>query len=81
MPTSQISRLGRAGSKRDARVNGDAGGVGIVLGGLGEGTDLYLCGLDLDSCLDETGTIALWAADIIAAALSYAEISPSGRGL
>jgi hypothetical protein len=54
------------------------GGVGLVLGDLGG--DLYICGLDLDSCLDD-GLVADWAAEIIATTRSYGECSPSGTGI
>jgi putative DNA primase/helicase len=59
-------------------VNGLGGGIGIQLGDLG--ADQHLAGLDLDSCLD-AGAVAPWAAAILTAADSYAEISPSGGGL
>jgi hypothetical protein len=61
--------------------NGEArkSGCGIVLGELDE--QLWLAGIDLDSCLDENRTLALWASRIIEKAPSVAEISPSGRGL
>ncbi len=39
------------------------------------------CGIDLDDCLDEGGTLAGWAAEIVAALASYTEVSPSGRGV
>src|SRR4051812_5300009 len=58
--------------------NGLGGGVGVVLGDLG--TDLHLCGLDLDSCLRD-GAVAPWASTILDIAGTYAEISPSGNGL
>jgi primase-polymerase (primpol)-like protein len=39
-------------------------------------------GVDLDKCRDpETGVIAPWALEIVEKLNSYAEISPSGRGL
>jgi putative DNA primase/helicase len=60
-------------------VNGLGGGVGIQLGDLG--ADLHLAGLDLDSCIGEDGMLALWAQAIIDGLPTYAEISPSGRGL
>jgi hypothetical protein len=59
-------------------INGLGGGIGIELGDLN--ADLYLAGLDLDSCLEE-GAVAPWAAAILAAADTYAEISPSGGGV
>ncbi len=60
-------------------VNGQGGGIGIELGDLGD--DTYLAGIDLDSCLDEGGTVAAWAASILDTVRSYAEVSPSGHGL
>ena len=59
-------------------INGTDGGTGIVLGDVGN--DLHLCGLDLDSSVSD-GLIADWAAEILSAASSYCEISPSGLGL
>jgi putative DNA primase/helicase len=59
-------------------VNGQRGGVGVVLGDLG--ADLHLCGLDLDSCLHD-GAITPWAAAILNVVQTYTEISPSGAGL
>src|SRR5713101_8350143 len=55
------------------------GGVGIVLGDLGDGT--HLMGIDLDGCSDEKGRIAPWADEIMDAFDTYAEVSPSGRGI
>ena len=41
-----------------------------------------LCGVDLDRCLDpETGELEGWAREVIDELDSYAEISPSGRGV
>jgi hypothetical protein len=62
--------------------NGDADamtGIGIALGALDD--DWTLVGIDLDSCLDESRQVAPWAATVLEAVDSYAEISPSGRGL
>lgn len=40
------------------------------------------CGVDLDDCRDpETGEIKEWAREIITAAGTYAEVSPSGTGV
>jgi hypothetical protein len=40
------------------------------------------CGIDLDDCIDpNSGEIAPWAAEIIEALDSYAEVSPSGTGI
>jgi putative DNA primase/helicase len=55
-----------------------AGGVGIVLGDLG--TDLCLGGLDLDGSVDD-GLVADWAAELLTAVPSYAELSPSLTGI
>jgi putative DNA primase/helicase len=60
-------------------VNGQGGGIGIELGDLGG--DAYLAGIDLDSCLGADGTVAPWAEAILSAVPTYAEVSPSGRGL
>jgi hypothetical protein len=70
----------RAAAERRAEriVNGLGGGVGIQLGDLGD--HMHLCGIDLDSCL-EGNNIAPWAARILEAAPSYAERSPSGKGV
>jgi putative DNA primase/helicase len=59
-------------------LDGGPGGLGIALGDLGDG--LYLCGLDLDSSLED-GALAAWAAPVVEALGTYAEISPSGCGL
>jgi predicted P-loop ATPase len=69
-----------AAEARAARiVNGSGGGIGIQLGDLG--ADLYLCGIDLDSCISEEGALAPWAADILCAIPTYTERSPSGHGV
>jgi hypothetical protein len=71
----------RAAAKARAAkiVNGQGGGIGINLGDVGG--DIYLAGCDLDTCLSEDGALASWAEAILAAVPSYAEISPSRRGL
>ena len=38
-------------------------------------------GIDLDDCLDENGVVADWAQEIMDAAPTYWEVSPSERGL
>lgn len=58
---------------------GLGGGVGIVLGQCGE---LWLAGVDLDTCRDPaTGEIAAWARQVVDRFANYTEISPSGSGL
>ena len=55
-------------------------GIGIVLGDLNNG--YYLCGIDLDSCLDLDGMPAVFAYDVLKQfPQSYSEISPSGTGV
>lgn len=56
-----------------------AGGVGIELGDLGDGR--LLAGIDLDTCRDEAGELAPWAAEVVERFASYAEVSPSGTGV
>jgi len=51
-------------------------GIGYVFA-----ADDPFLGIDLDACIDETGTIKPWAADIVDVLASYTELSPSGRGL
>jgi hypothetical protein len=60
-------------------VNGQGGGIGIQLGDLG--SDTYLAGADLDTCLATDGKLADWARQILTALPTYAEVSPSGKGL
>ena len=43
------------------------GGLGIMLGDVGDAT--YLAGIDLDSCLDEDGRLAQWADAILVATM------------
>jgi len=51
-------------------------GVGFVF----TADDPY-CGVDLDDSIDADGNIKPWAVDLLAKLDSYAEISPSNRGL
>ena len=52
-------------------------GVGFVLT-----ADDGIIGIDLDSCRNpETKALDAWAADVVALKETYAEVSPSGRGL
>jgi hypothetical protein len=59
-------------------VNGAGGGVGIMLGDLGDGT--MLIGVDLDTCRNATGKLEPWASEVVKRFGSYTEISPSGSG-
>jgi putative DNA primase/helicase len=49
-------------------------GIGIVMGS-------GIAGVDLDNCVSETAELTPWARTIVAGLDSYAEISPSGRGV
>lgn len=40
-----------------------------------------LVGIDLDACVDPAGELLPWAVEIVERAASYAELSPSGRGV
>jgi P4 family phage/plasmid primase-like protien len=60
----------------EACAGGGYAGVGFVF----TAADPF-CGIDLDDCRDEAGTLAGWAAAIVGELASYAEISPSGRGV
>ncbi|MBX3322231.1 MAG: hypothetical protein KF757_04500 [Phycisphaeraceae bacterium] len=55
---------------------GGYAGIGYVFAG-----DDPFCGIDLDDCIDETGTIVSAAREIIDSLNSYTEVSPSGRGV
>ena len=55
---------------------GPIAGVGFVL----TAADPYV-GIDLDHCVAEDGNVEPWAREIIAAAGSYTELSPSGTGV
>ena len=54
-------------------------GPGIVLGDLGNGE--HLCGIDLDSCLNDDGALADWAEPFGVCLPTFGEVSPSERGL
>ena len=59
--------------------SGFDGGIGIVLGDYGDGE--HLAGLDVDSCFDDDGKLAAWAAPIFEFLKpTYCEFSPSGNG-
>ena len=60
------------------RSGSQAGGIGVVLGELNDGTSLM--GIDLDGCYDGEH-FTEWAEAVLQRFDSYAEISPSGRGV
>jgi hypothetical protein len=56
-------------------------GVGIIMG-IGCGDEATrLGGVDLDTCIDEDGTVAPWAMEVVERLKAYTEISPSFTGL
>lgn len=52
----------------------DTAGTGIMLG---DG----LVGVDMDACITEAGELEPWAAEVLQLLPTYAEVSPSGRGI
>lgn len=54
---------------------------GAITGGLGMGVFNGFSAIDIDHCIDDTGTLSAEANDIVQYMNSYTEISPSGRGL
>jgi hypothetical protein len=62
-----------------AELRGAGAGVGLMFTRI---RDLFTCGVDLDSCRDpNTGAVAPWAQDVIDRLATYAEVSPSKRGI
>jgi hypothetical protein len=59
----------------EVAAGGGYDGVGFVF----TSGDPY-CGIDLDDCLDDEGGF-LWGQEIVDAFSTYAEVSPSGRGI
>jgi putative DNA primase/helicase len=60
-------------------ISGSGGGIGIELGSCGE---VWLAGIDLDTCRDPcTGLIEPWAMSVLDRLDTYAEVSPSGTGV
>lgn len=57
-------------------MNGTYAGLGYVFA-----AEDRIFGIDLDGCIGTDGAIQPWAAEIIAAVPTYAEISPSGTGV
>lgn len=58
------------------RRNPQWAGIGVVL----DDSDDIL-GIDLDGCIDENGVLSKEAADLVRLFGSYAEVSPSGKGV
>jgi Protein of unknown function (DUF3987) len=73
LPHDQAAILG------ERIINNFGGGVGIELGSCG---NLWLAGVDLDTCRHpKTGKIERWATTVLDRLDTYAEISPSGSGV
>jgi len=62
--------------RRVLRSDGALSGVGFVLTAGDE-----FVGIDLDDVVDERGTLAPWAAEVVGYGETYAELSPSRRGI
>lgn len=73
--TADPSQWGAFSAGVDEQQRGGFDGVGLCMTGL-----TGLVGLDFDNVIED-GVIAPWASEIIAACDSYAETSPSGRGI
>lgn len=71
-------------TRASGRVGVHSGGVdGVAVDGVGfvfVGGDGF-CGIDVDDCIGEDGTLSEGARSIIDRFASYTEISPSGRGV
>lgn len=77
-PTTWITRAEARNVSARLKTDGRKG-VGVFLGGDGA---LRMGGVDLDSCYDPvTKTLEPWAQEVIDRFASYAEISPSGKGV
>ena len=76
--------IGKTAIHRDTK-HRDAQGNAPTVEAPVEGTGLILaggyCGVDLDGVIDEEGNLAPFAAAIVDRLDTYAEISPSGKGL
>lgn len=59
-----------------SRIIKNAAGIGFVF----TDKDPFV-GIDLDDCLDDSGKLLPWAADLVGSIHSYTEVSPSGRGV
>jgi putative DNA primase/helicase len=78
-PATWGTRILAEGCAKELAGGATKTGVGIPLGDVGDNT--YLCGVDLDSSIDENGALAPWAVGILGVLQTYGEVSPSGRGL
>lgn len=78
------ANIGKTATHRDTK-HKDAQGNASTIEAPVEGTGLILargyCGVDLDGVIDEEGRLAPFAAAILNRLDTYAEVSPSGKGL
>jgi hypothetical protein len=75
-PASSTDPASWASFKVALAAQGEYDGVGFVLA-----ADGPYVGIDLDRCIDESGEVTVPAQSIIESFSSYAEVSPSGRGV
>jgi P4 family phage/plasmid primase-like protien len=79
---SSIDRSTWTTYDRAARAATKFDGLAIGFGHWGTPPDDYcIAGIDLDGCMVEGGGLKDWAAEVLARVDSYAEFSPSGRGI
>jgi putative DNA primase/helicase len=74
--STDLLTWGTFGEALKAYNNGEYAGLGFVFS-----TGDPYTGIDLDSCVDENGEIALWAMEIVRYFDSYTELSASGTGI
>ena len=69
----------KAAALAEIIINGGDGGIGIELGKCG---NVWLAGIDFDTCRDPaTGDVEPWAQEVLDRLGTYSEVSPSGTGI
>ena len=69
----------KAAALAEIIINGGGGGIGIELG---KCRNVWLAGIDFDTCRDPaTGHIEPWAQEVLDRLGTYSEVSPSGTGI
>jgi putative DNA primase/helicase len=76
-PATWGTRQAAVARTKTLKGHGHKPGVGIEMGDLGDGT--FLCGVDLDGCHDKG--LEPWAEEVCNRIDSYAEVSPSDKGV
>lgn len=66
---------------RAAEARGPDVGIGLALGVVPGRTELPISGIDFDHCISASGDFDERVLQVLAAANSYAEVSPSGTGI